>query len=71
MSSSIRQKWYIILPERKPIVELPMNTIMNIFYIATGRIEEISLLLRDLKVGEGVIRIVDNLINQVNDIGVF
>lgn len=71
MSSSIRQKWYIILPERKPIVELPMNTIMNIFYIATGRIEGISLLLRDLKVGEGVIRIVDNLINQVNDIGVF
>jgi hypothetical protein len=59
------------LPPPKPLVALPMPIITCMFDMSQWRLEGVLEMLKYFKISDRQVKIVENIINQVENMGVF
>jgi hypothetical protein len=59
------------LPPAKPLVTLPMRIITCMFDMSQWRLEGVLEMLKYFNRSDGQVKIVENIINQVESMGVF
>lgn len=59
------------VPKRKPIVELPLPMVSSVLELSQFKLEHVSNLLKLFKMNDGQVKVVDTVINQVQDMGLF